>query len=119
MYNTTYKVLHSRAYLLILVDWSFYCATCRYEMSQLIVLSYNIHVYNSENTSHIHPHIQGNQQQHNVCIIRIECKICTMTCSDKTQNFGGFRSARKLVEKILAADHTNNSSLFGLTTFGG
>ena len=28
------------------------------------------------------------------------------------QNFGGFRTARKLVEKILTADHTNNSSLF-------
>ena len=34
------------------------------------------------------------------------------------QNFGGFGAARKLVEKILAADHTNNSSLLELTTFG-
>ena len=31
---------------------------------------------------------------------------------------GGFGTARKLVEKILAADHTYNSSLFELTTFG-
>ena len=35
------------------------------------------------------------------------------------QNFSGFGTARKLVEKILAADHTNDSSLFELTTFGG
>ena len=35
------------------------------------------------------------------------------------QNFGGFETARKLVEKILAADHINNSSLLELTTFGG
>ena len=34
------------------------------------------------------------------------------------QNFSRFRTARKLVEKILVADHTNNSSLFELTTFG-
>ena len=34
------------------------------------------------------------------------------------QNFGEFGTARKLVEKILAADHTNNSSLLELTTFG-
>ena len=31
------------------------------------------------------------------------------------QNFGGFETARKLVEKTLAADHTNNNSLFELT----
>ena len=31
------------------------------------------------------------------------------------QNFRGFETAGKLVEKILAADHTNNSSLFELT----
>ena len=30
------------------------------------------------------------------------------------QSFGGFRIARKLVEKILATDHTNNSSLIEL-----
>ena len=30
------------------------------------------------------------------------------------ENFGGFETARKL-KKILAADHTNNSSLFELT----
>ena len=35
---------------------------------------------------------------------------------DKT--FGGFGTARKLTEKILVADHTNNSSLLALTTFG-
>ena len=35
------------------------------------------------------------------------------------QNLGRFGTARKLVEKILAADHTKNSSLFELTTFGG
>ena len=35
------------------------------------------------------------------------------------QNFGKFGTVRKLVEKILAADHTNNGSLFELTTFGG
>ena len=35
-----------------------------------------------------------------------------------TKNFGGFGTARKLVEKILTADHTNNSSLLELTTFG-
>ena len=34
------------------------------------------------------------------------------------QNIGKFGTARKLVEKILAADHTNNGSLFELTTFG-
>ena len=34
------------------------------------------------------------------------------------QNFGRFGTTRKL-EKILAADHTNNSSLLELTTFGG
>ena len=35
------------------------------------------------------------------------------------QNFGRFGTARKLAEKILVADHTNNSSLLELTTFGG
>ena len=35
------------------------------------------------------------------------------------QNFGGFGTARKLAEKILAADHAINSSLLELTTFGG
>ena len=35
------------------------------------------------------------------------------------EKFGGFRSARTLVEKILVADHTNNSSLLEFTTFGG
>ena len=34
-------------------------------------------------------------------------------------NFGGFRTVRKLVEKILAAGHNNISLLFKLTTFGG
>ena len=31
------------------------------------------------------------------------------------ENFGRLGTARKLMEKILAADHTNNSSLFELT----
>ena len=31
------------------------------------------------------------------------------------KNFARFEIARKLAEKILAADHTNNSSLFELT----
>ena len=31
------------------------------------------------------------------------------------QNFGRFRIARKLVEKILAADHANDSSVFEIT----
>ena len=35
------------------------------------------------------------------------------------ENFGRFGTARELVEKILAVDYTNNSSLLELTTFGG
>ena len=35
------------------------------------------------------------------------------------QNFGGFETAKNLLEKILAAGHTNDSSLFKLTAFGG
>ena len=35
------------------------------------------------------------------------------------QNLGEFGTTRKLVGKILVADHTNNSSLLELTTFGG
>ena len=35
------------------------------------------------------------------------------------EKFVGFRSTRTLVEKILVADHTNNSSLLEFTTFGG
>ena len=35
------------------------------------------------------------------------------------QNFGRYVTTRKLLDKILAADHTNNSSLFELTTFDG
>ena len=31
------------------------------------------------------------------------------------ENFGGFGTTRKLVEKNFVADHTNNSSLFELT----
>ena len=48
--------------------------------------------------------------------------IYVFTVQHKTlaeENFGRFGTARKLVEKILAADHTNNSSLLELTTFGG
>ena len=35
------------------------------------------------------------------------------------ENLVRFETARKLVEKILAADYANNSSLLELTTFGG
>ena len=35
------------------------------------------------------------------------------------ENCDRFGTARKLVEKILVADHTNNSSLFELTTIDG
>ena len=35
------------------------------------------------------------------------------------ENFGRFGTVRKLAEKNLVADHTNNGSLFELTTFGG
>ena len=34
------------------------------------------------------------------------------------ENFVGFGTARKLVEKTLAADYINDSSLFELITFG-
>ena len=37
----------------------------------------------------------------------------------RAQNFGGFETARKLAEKILMADHINNSSLLERATFGG
>ena len=33
----------------------------------------------------------------------------------RPQNLGEFETARKLAKKILAADHTNDSSLFKLT----
>ena len=35
------------------------------------------------------------------------------------ENCDRFETARKLVQKILVVDHTNNSSLFELTTFDG
>ena len=35
------------------------------------------------------------------------------------QNIGRFGTARKLVEKILVVDHTNDSSLLELTIFAG
>ena len=54
--------------------------------------------------SGVHTHMQTNTVQHKNLV---------------GQNFGRFGTARKLVEKILAADHTNNNSLLELTTFGG
>ena len=45
-------------------------------------------------------------------------KMVCFTIQHKTlaaQNLGGFGTTRNLVEKILVADHTNNSSLFELT----
>ena len=49
-------------------------------------------------------------------------RLCDQhTVQQKTltvENFGRFVTARKLVENCLAADHTNTSSLFELTTFG-
>ena len=58
-----------------------------------------------------------------MCIYTVGSAIESIDkCSDcyhTAQHFGEFGTARKLVEKILAADHTNNSSLLELTTFGG
>ena len=53
---------------------------------------------------------------------RMPKKKIMLLYSKKTlvgENFGGFGTVRKLAEKTLAADHTNNGSLFELTTFGG
>ena len=47
---------------------------------------------------------------------------CRYTVQHKTwvgQNFGRLGTERKWVETILAANHTNNSSLVELATLGG
>ena len=57
-----------------------------------------------------------------VCVfVCVRACACVCTVQHKTlpgQSFGGFRTARKLVEKSLAVDRTNNSSLLDLTIFG-
>ena len=75
------------------------------------------------------PYISSVSQLHNSAFLGHISRHLTMrplpslehTVQHKTlagENFSEFITGRKLVEKILVADHTNNSSLFELTTFG-
>ena len=58
----------------------------------------------------------GYLENHEINISQI---LAFLPITVQHETLGGFGTARKLAEIILATDHTNNSSLFELTTFGG
>ena len=71
-------------------------------ITNLIIYSYTLYTHIEAGT-HMHVEAYAHTVQHKTLV---------------GENLGRFGTVRKLAEKILAADHTNNNSLFELTTFG-